>query len=287
MPIWTLVSGVRSSCDAAAMNSDLSRLISLRWVMSSSSVTVPSSRWSVSCIGVERMRNARRDPSTAHGQHGCRALRRHRPARSQDVVHRLRDARVARDVLDPFADGVDSPAKQPFSGGVDAGDLPFAIGDDHRVVEGIDGRFGRLLGDEQFAQIGSPQLADSLGHLVEADGERPDLVGRLHGNGRIQIARRHPRRRGGQLADGTDDGAREAELDRHAHDHEQEGQPQRDEEPSAGDGRREIGFAAHGLLVEVQEPIAVRPNRVERGSRTPKYRAVRSPDAWRNWSNRR
>src|SRR5262245_42889298 len=67
IPICTLVNGVRNSWDAAAMNSDLSRLISLRCVMSSSSVTAPTSLPSASFIGVERIRNARRAPSTAHG----------------------------------------------------------------------------------------------------------------------------------------------------------------------------------------------------------------------------
>ncbi len=232
MPIWTLVSGVRSSCDAAAMNSDLSRLISLRWVMSSSSVTVPSSRWSASCIGVERTRNARRDPSTAHGKHGCGTLRSHGPARSQDVAHRLRDARVARHVLDPLADGVGPPAEQAFRRRVDPGDEPPVIGHDDRIEERIDGRLGRLLGNEQLAQVRPPQLADSPGHLIEADGEHPDFVGGVHGYGRIEIAGRHLRCRIGQLADRTDDRVREAELHRHANDHEQEGQAERDVEPA-------------------------------------------------------
>ena len=67
MPICTLVSGVRSSCEAAAMNSDFRRLTSLRCVTSSSNVTAPTRRPSASFIGVDRMRNARRAPSTAHG----------------------------------------------------------------------------------------------------------------------------------------------------------------------------------------------------------------------------
>ena len=49
------------------MNSDFTRLTSLRCVTSSSSVTTPTSRSSASFIGVERIRNARRAPSTAQG----------------------------------------------------------------------------------------------------------------------------------------------------------------------------------------------------------------------------
>jgi hypothetical protein len=39
-----------------------------------------------------------------------------------------------------------------------------------------------------------------------------DFVGRVRGHGRIQIARRHLRRRIRQLPDRPDDGVREAEL---------------------------------------------------------------------------
>ena len=65
--------------------------------MSSSSVTAPTSRPSASRIGVERMRNARRAPSTAHGSTAAALFGGHRPLRAQHVGHRLRDARVARD----------------------------------------------------------------------------------------------------------------------------------------------------------------------------------------------
>jgi hypothetical protein len=47
-----------------------------------------------------------------------------------------------------LADRVGPLRKQAFSRRVDARDQPFAIGHDDRIVERINGRFGRLLGDE-------------------------------------------------------------------------------------------------------------------------------------------
>ena len=104
MPICTLVSGVRSSCDAAAMNSDFSRLTSLRCVMSSSSVTTPTSRRSASFIGVDRIRNARRAPSTAHGSTAAASSDATGTCELQDIGDRLRDARVARHRVDRLAE---------------------------------------------------------------------------------------------------------------------------------------------------------------------------------------
>ena len=199
MPICTLVSGVRSSCDAAAMNSDFSRLISLRCVTSSSSVTTPTSRPSASFIGVERMRNARRAPSTAHGSTAAALSDATGRLRLQHVGDRLRDARIARDRVDRFAERVGPRAEQALGRGIDPRDQTGGVGDEHRVVERIDGGLGRLLRDEQFAEIRAPQLANPLGHAVEAGGERADLVGRAHRHRRVQLAGRHPRRRGGQL----------------------------------------------------------------------------------------
>ena len=224
MPICTLVSGVRSSCDAAAMNSDFSRLTSLRCVMSSSSVTTPTSRPSASFIGVERMRNARRAPSTAHGSTAAASSETTGTCELQHVADRLRDARVARHRLDRLAERVGPRAEQTLRRRIDPRHPPVAVGDDHRVVQGIDRRLGRLLRDEQLAQVGATQLADPLGHPVEADGERADLVRRMDRHGGIELAGRQPRRRRGQLRDRADDRLRQAELDRHARRHQDEGQ---------------------------------------------------------------
>jgi len=82
------------------MNSDFSRLISARWVMSSSSVTAPTSRPSPSRIGVERTRKARRVPPTAHGTTADGLSEATVLPGAQDIGHRLGDARVLGDLVD-------------------------------------------------------------------------------------------------------------------------------------------------------------------------------------------
>ena len=190
MPIWTLVSGVRSSCDAAAMNSDFSRLISLRCVMSSSSVTAPDQ----AIVGVaHRCRsNAERPAGAVDGprQQFFGAFRRHGLLGAQHVGHGLDDAPFACDVVDRPADHLGARAEQALGGGVHARHTSLAVGDDDRIVERVDGGFRGLLRDEQLTEIGSPQFADALGHPVEPGGQRADLVVRLHGDGRVEVAAR-------------------------------------------------------------------------------------------------
>ena len=135
------------------MNSDLSRLISLRCVMSSSSVTAPTSL----VVGVlhRRRANAKRPPGAVDrpGQHGGGTLRRDRGLRPQHVDDGLRNPRIARDLADWFAKQLRSGAEQALGRGIDPRDQTGGVGDEHRVVERINGGLGRLLRDEQFAEI--------------------------------------------------------------------------------------------------------------------------------------
>ena len=259
MPIWTLVSGVRSSCDAAAMNSDFSRLISRRWVMSSSSMTAPTSVPSASRIGVVRMRNARRAPSTPSGTNG-RALSGSAGAAGLEHVED-RHARVGGSRTTSAIGRLTIAASGPNSRSAAAlirCDAPVSVGDDHRVVERVDGRLGRLLRDEQLAQVRAPQLADSPAMWLKPSAERPDLVGRGDVDAGFEVAGRHPLRRVGQLPDGADDGVRE-------HDRARARRPARARAPSpasstATDGRawrRCVRLPAHRVLIDAQQPIAL------------------------------
>ena len=135
----------------------------------------------------------------------------------------------------------------------------------HRVVERIDRRLGRLLRDEQLAQVRSAQLADPLGHPVEAGGERADLVRRSRPG---PAASRSPAASRVVAAvswrDRSDDRVRQAELDaRRPPPSATSASAERDEEPAPRDARRGVGLAPHRLLIQAQQPIAVGADRVE------------------------
>ena len=156
-------------------------------------MTAPTSRPSASFIGVERMRNARRAPSTAHGSTAAGALRTRPCARTRGTsATACAMRRSLRHAVDRLAERVGARAPNSRSAaGLMRVTRPLAVGDEHRVVERIDRRFGRLLRHQQLAEVRSPQLADPFGHPVEADGERADLVRRI-GPARPRRDRRPP-----------------------------------------------------------------------------------------------
>ena len=73
------------------------------------------------------------------------------------------------------------------------------------IVQGIDGRFGGLLGHEDLSEVGLAKLADPPSHLVELAGQHTELVARTNLDNRVEMARRHTRGRRSQLAHGPDD----------------------------------------------------------------------------------
>ena len=243
------------------MNSDLSRLISLRCVTSSRSVTAPTSLPSASFIGVERIRNARRAPSTAQGSTAAALSDATGRLRPQHVDNRLRDPRIARDLADRFAEQLRAGAEQAFRRRIDPRDQAVGVGDEHRVVERIDGGLGRLLRDEQLAEIRTPQLADPLGHPIEADRERADLVGRRTGTAVSSSPAAIRVVAAVSCRTGPADGARQPDFDGYAGRHERDGQPKviRNQRRAMADGG--IRFPAHRLLVQAQQPIAVGAHR--------------------------
>ena len=119
-----------------------------------------------SIVGILHRRRAHAEraprPSTAHGSTAAALSDATAcPDRSTSVTAwAMRGSRG--DLVDRLADGVGPRAEQPFGGRVDARHAPVAVGHDDRVVERIDGRFGRLLRDEQLAEVRPSQLADPL-----------------------------------------------------------------------------------------------------------------------------
>ena len=104
------------------------------------------------------------------------ALRRDRRLRSEHVDNRLCNPWIARDLSDRFAEQLCARPEQAFRRRVDARDEAVGVRDEYRVVQRIDGSFRGLLRHEQLAEIRPSQLSDPLGHPVETDRERADLV---------------------------------------------------------------------------------------------------------------
>jgi len=163
--IWTVVRGVRSSCDAVAMNSDFIRSTSRKCVTSSRRLTAPSSRPSPSCIGVVRSRKARSAPSTASGS--TAVMPRRPPAAASGALPPPPPrADSAGDRLNRSPGVRGSRAKNLLRGRIEPGHRPLRVGDDDRIIEGVDRRLGGLLGDEELTEIRAAHRPDPLGHPV-------------------------------------------------------------------------------------------------------------------------
>ena len=197
------------------------------------------------------------------GQHGPGALRRHGPLRPQHIGDGLCDADVARHLIDGLSGGRLPRTKQSFGGGVRSRHPTIAVGDDHRVVERVDGGFGGLLRDEKLAEIRSPQFANPLGHPIEPVRQPADLVTRFDVDDRVEVSRGDAGDRGGQLLDRGENGIRQPQRSADPDHDERRGQRQRVEEPSLCRLRRVVGLPAHRLLVEIQQAVAVILDRAE------------------------
>ena len=173
MPVCTLVSGVRSSCEAAAMNSDLRRLISLRCVMSSSSVTTPTSLSSASLIGVDRTRNARPGTVDRPGQHRRGSSEAAGSADRSTSRHRLHDTGVPRHPVYRLAERSSARGPTALGCGIDPGDPTFpSVTITGSSSESIAASVV-CCAMSSLPDVRPAQLADAFGHLVETGARVP------------------------------------------------------------------------------------------------------------------
>ena len=84
------------------------------------------------------------------------------PLRLEHVEHSHGEPRIRGHVLYLPAEHRGLRAEQRFCGAVDALDAALAVRHDDGIVQGVNGRFGRLLCHQDLAEVGLPKLPDPV-----------------------------------------------------------------------------------------------------------------------------
>ena len=165
---------------------------------------------------------------TVHRQreHGGDALAGHRLLRAERFRHRHRELIPAGDRLDR-SPGVAAPGQNLLRGWIEPGHRPLRVGDDDRIIEGVDRRLGGLLGDEEPTEIRAAHRPDPLGHPVEVPRELPDFILRGDLGRGVEVPAGDSGGRGPQDAERPDDAVGEEQREEEPGDHQRGRDPER------------------------------------------------------------